>query len=170
MTTEPDNPPRGPVLFAYDGSELAKLAIDEAGRQLAPGREALVLTVWQPFDVGFLPAGGAHFDSADVTAVREAAERTATDGASMAQALGFSAHGAATEAEPTWKGIVKVADERDASLIVLGSHGISGLAGVLIGSVAKAVAMHSRRSVLITHRGDPPGQSAADPRSTPTNA
>ncbi len=26
----------GLVLFAYDGSELAKLAIDEAGRQLLP--------------------------------------------------------------------------------------------------------------------------------------
>jgi hypothetical protein len=37
------------VVFAYDGSELAKLAIDEARRQLAPQRDALVLTVWQPF-------------------------------------------------------------------------------------------------------------------------
>jgi nucleotide-binding universal stress UspA family protein len=158
MTTEPDNPPSGPVLFAYDGSDLAKLAIDEAARQLAPGRDAIVLTVWQPFDVGFLPAGGDQFDAADVTAVREAAERTAAEGASIAQALGFSAQVAATEAAPAWKGIVKVADERDASLIVLGSHGRSGLAGVLIGSVAKAVAMHSPRSVLITHRGDPPDQ------------
>jgi len=39
---------------------------------------------------------------------------------------------------------------------VLGSHGRTGLAGVLIGSVAEAVAAHSRRSVLIIHRGDPP--------------
>ena len=29
----------GPVLFAYDGSELAQLAIEQAGRQLAPGRD-----------------------------------------------------------------------------------------------------------------------------------
>jgi nucleotide-binding universal stress UspA family protein len=158
MTTEPDNPPSGPVLFAYDGSDLAKLAIDEAAQQLAPGRDAIVLTVWQPFDVGFVPAGGDHFDAADVTAVRRAAERTAADGASIAQTLGVNAHGEAKEAAPAWKGIVKFADERDASLIVLGSHGRSGIAGVLIGSVAKAVAMHSRRSVLITHRGDPPDQ------------
>ena len=52
-----------PVLFAYDGSELAKLAIEEAGRQLVPGREALVLCVWQPSDVGFEPVGGQHFDA-----------------------------------------------------------------------------------------------------------
>jgi nucleotide-binding universal stress UspA family protein len=156
MTTEPDNLPRSPVVFAYDGSDLAKLAINEAGRQLTPGREAIVLTVWHPFDVGFLPAGGVRFDAAQISDVREAAEQTAAEGASLAQAVGFDARGAATETEPTWKGIVKVANEHDASLIVLGSHGRTGLAGVLIGSVAEAVAAHSRRSVLIIHRGDPP--------------
>ena len=143
---------RGPVVFAYDGSELAKLAIDEAGRQLAPGRDALVLTVWHPFDVGFVPAGGLRFDAAQIGDVREAAERTADEGASAARAAGFNAQSAAAEVAPTWKGIVKVADEHDSSLIVLGSHGRTGLAGVLIGSVAEAVAAHSRRSVLIIHR------------------
>ena len=44
----------GPVLIAYDGSERARLAIEEAGRQLASGREALVACVWQPADVGFV--------------------------------------------------------------------------------------------------------------------
>ena len=38
----------GPVVFAYDGSDLAGLAIEEAGRQLQPGRDAVVLTVWRP--------------------------------------------------------------------------------------------------------------------------
>ena len=156
MSAEPDNHSRGPVVFAYDGSDLAKFAITEAGRQLAPGREALVLTVWQPFDIGFLPSGGRHLDAADIAHVREAAERTAAEGSSMAQAVGFNAHGAQIENAPTWKGIVKVADEHDASLIVLGSHGHSGFGGVLIGSVAQAVAAHSRRSVLIIHRGDSP--------------
>ena len=56
------------------------------------------------------------------------------------------------EATPTWKGIVKFADEYDASLIVLGSHGRTGLADALLGSVAGAVAGHTKRSVLITHR------------------
>ena len=145
-------PPRGPVVFAYDGSELAKLAIDEAGKQLPPGRDALVLTVWQPFDVGFVPAVALRLNAAEVSEVREAAQRTAADGASLAQAAGFNARGLEAEVTPTWKGIVHVADEHDASLIVLGSHGRTGLAGVLLGSVAEAVAAHSRRSVLIVHR------------------
>lgn len=144
--------PRGPVVFAYDGSELAKLAIEEAGRQLPPGRDALVVTVWQPFDVGFVPTVPLRLDAAEIADVGEAAARTAADGASLAKEAGFNARGLEAEVAPTWKGIVDIADEHDASLIVLGSHGRTGLAGVLLGSVAEAVAAHSRRSVLIVHR------------------
>jgi nucleotide-binding universal stress UspA family protein len=145
---------RGPVLFAYDGSDLAKLAIEEAGRQLAPGREALVLTVWQPFDLGFVPTVALQINAAQIGEVRNAAQLTAADGAALADAAGFRARGLEVEDAPTWKGIVHVADEHDASLIVLGSHGRSGLSGVLLGSVAEAVVAHSRRSVLVIHRGD----------------
>ncbi len=148
----------GAIVFAYDGSDLAKLAIDEAARQLTPGREALVVTVWQPFDVGFLPVGGTRLDAAQISEVRQAAQDTAAEGASLATAAGFDARPAEIEASPSWKGIVDVADEHDAGLIVLGSHGRTGLAGVLVGSVAEAVARHSRRSVLIVHR---PGEEPA---------
>jgi nucleotide-binding universal stress UspA family protein len=161
MTTDAHSQPRGPIVFAYDGSDLAKLAIDDAARQLGTGRDALVLTVWQPFDVGFVPVGGLTLDAAQTTDVRHAAERTAAEGVQLAQAAGFDARAAEVEAVPTWKGIVDVADEHDASLIVLGSHGRTGLAGVLIGSVAEAVAAHSRRSVLIVHRGESPDSTLA---------
>jgi nucleotide-binding universal stress UspA family protein len=161
MTRELHNSPQGPVVFAYDGSELAKLAIEEAGRQLTEGRDALVLTVWQPFDVGFVPTNGLRFDAAETPAVKHAAESTAAEGALLAQAAGFNPRSAAVEAAPTWKGIVNVADEQDSSLIVLGSHGRTGLASVLIGSVAEAVAAHSRRPVLIIHRLDQPNQNPA---------
>ncbi len=141
----------GPVLFAYDGSELAGHAITEAGRQLRAGRDAVVLTVWEPFNVGFLPVGGAEFDAAGADEVKAAAEKTASHGASLAEAAGFRAETMTAEAAPTWKGIIDAADSRDASLIVLGSHGRSGVTGLVVGSVAGAVAAHSRRSVLIVH-------------------
>jgi nucleotide-binding universal stress UspA family protein len=143
----------GPVVFAYDGSDLAEHAIEEAGRLLEAGGEALVVTVWQPFDVGFLPAAGLQFDAAQIADVRNAAAQTAAAGAALAQAAGFRAQSAEIERSPTWKGIADLADEHDARLIVLGSHGRSGLAGALVGSVAGTVAAHSRRSVLIVHRG-----------------
>jgi nucleotide-binding universal stress UspA family protein len=142
----------GPVLFAYDGSDLAGNAIAEAGRQLRTDRDALVLTVWEPFNVGFLPVRAVGFNAAQADEVRKAAEETAAHGASLAEAAGFRAQSMAAEAAPTWKGLVDAADEHNASLIVLGSHGRSGLTGIVVGSVAGAVAAHSRRSVLIVHR------------------
>jgi nucleotide-binding universal stress UspA family protein len=142
----------GPVVFAYDGSDLAKLAIEEAGRQLGPGRDAVVLTVWRPFAVGFIPPPGVEFDAAASEEVGRAAEETAAHGAAVAQAAGFRAESMAVKDAPTWKGISRVADERDASLIALGSHGKSGVTGVVLGSVAGDVAAHSGRTVLIVHR------------------
>jgi nucleotide-binding universal stress UspA family protein len=141
--------PVGPVIFAYDGSELAKLAIEDAGRQLEPGRDALVVCVWQTGDVGFVPAGGQHFNAAEATEVRRAAEETAAYGASLAERAGFRAQSKAIQGAPTWKGIVDAAGEHSASLIVLGSHRRSGLAGHLLGSVASAVVAHSESAVLI---------------------
>ncbi len=144
--------PIGAVLFAYDGSELAKLAIEQAGHQLAPGRDALVVCVWQPGDVGFVPTSKRHFDAAAANEVRQAAEATAEHGASIAQRAGFQSQSIAIQAAPTWKGIVKAAEERGASLIVLGSHRRSGLTGHLLGSVAAAVVAHTASSVLIVHQ------------------
>lgn len=141
-----------PVLFAYDGSELAQLAIEQAGRQLAPGRPALVLCVWQPADVGFVPLDGRHFDAQNAAEVEEAAQETAARGAELADEAGFRSESVAVEAAPTWKGIVRTADERKASLIVLGAHRRSGLVGHLLGSVTAAVAAHTSVPVLIVHQ------------------
>jgi nucleotide-binding universal stress UspA family protein len=142
----------GPVLFAYDGSELAALAIAEAGELLRTEREALVVCVWQPFDVGFVPAEGERFNAEQTPEVKAAAERAAAKGAALAQAAGFKAESVAIEGAPTWRAIVELADERDAGVIVIGSHGRSGLIGKFVGSVTAAVSAHSRRTVLITHR------------------
>jgi nucleotide-binding universal stress UspA family protein len=143
----------GPVLFAYDGSELAGFAIEQAAGQLVPGREAVVVCVWQPADVGFLPIGGREFDAAQAVEVRKAAEETAAYGASLAERVGFRSQSVAVEAAPTWKGIVKAAEDRQATLIVLGSHRRAGVVGHLLGSVASAVVARAVISVLVVHRG-----------------
>src|SRR5262249_52045731 len=124
----------------------------EAGRQLGAGRDALVLTIWEPFAVGFVPPSEAQFDAAQAAGVEKAAEQTAAEGATLAEAAGFRARSRSVQSAPTWKGIVEFADQHDAGMIVLGSHGRTGLAGRLLGSVAGAVAAHSDRSVLIVHQ------------------
>jgi MFS family permease/nucleotide-binding universal stress UspA family protein len=147
----------GPVVFAYDGTGLAERAIRQAATQLGPGRCALVVCVWQPANVGFRPADKQHFDADQAPEVRRAAERTAAHGASLAEEAGFRAGSIAVEAAPTWTGIVRAADEHDASLIVLGPHRRSGLLGHLQGSVAGAVIAHSDIPVMVV----PEGSSAA---------
>jgi nucleotide-binding universal stress UspA family protein len=142
----------GPVLLAYDGSELARLAIEQAGLQLAPGRDALVVCVWHPADVGFVPSPERHIEAQNATKVKEAAEETAARGASLAEKAGFQAESMAVKAAPTWKGIVEVAEERKASLIVLGAHRRSGLVGHLLGSVTAAVAAHSAVPVFVVQQ------------------
>jgi len=142
----------GPVLFGYDGSELAQFAIEQAAGELASGRDAIVVCVWQPADVGFIPVGERHFDALDATEVQAAAEETAAQGASLAEQAGFRSQSVTVEAAPIWKGIVQVADDRGASLIVLGSHRRSGVIGHLLGSVTAAVISHSPVSVLVVHQ------------------
>jgi nucleotide-binding universal stress UspA family protein len=145
--------PTRPVLFAYDGSALAGLAIEQASREIATARDVFVLCVWQPADVGFEPINKRHFDADAANEVRRAAEDTAEYGASLAVSVGFRAQSLAVEAAPTWRGIVETAEERNASLIVLGSHRHSGLVGHFHGHLAAAVIAHSTASVLIVHQG-----------------
>jgi len=140
-----------PVLFAYDGSDLARFAIAQAAHELASGRDAAVLCVWQPADVGFLPVGGRHFDALNATEVQAAAEETAAQGASLAERAGFRSTSLTVKAAPIWRGIVEVAEDRQASLIVLGSHRRSGILGHLLGSVTAAVIAHSPVAALVVH-------------------
>ncbi len=145
---------RGRVLVAYDGSDLAELAIQQAHSRIEPGDEALILTVWQPADVGFSPVDGHHFNADVATEVHQAAEATAEHGAELARRLGLDARPLTVEAVPTWKGIVSAAEDHHASLIVVATHRHDGLAGHLAGSVASAVESHSGVPVLVVHQPD----------------
>jgi nucleotide-binding universal stress UspA family protein len=146
-----------PVLIAYDGSDHSKGAIAEAGRELASGRRAVVLTVREPFEkIAFAGLGGEIvLDPATLSAMQESAENealaAAEDGARLADDAGFEAEARVEVAPSPWQGIVAIGDEIDAGVIVIGSRGRTGLPKVLLGSVASAVAQHSRRSVLIVH-------------------
>lgn len=145
----------GPAIFAYDGSDLAGYAIAQAGIQLAPGREAVVVCVWQPADVGFVPVEGRHLHAAAANEVEDAARETAAKGAELAVKAGFNARPLTVEAAPTWKGLVQVAEEHRCGLIVIGSHQRSGLLGHLAGSVAAATVSHFESSVLVIHQPHP---------------
>jgi nucleotide-binding universal stress UspA family protein len=138
-------------LLVYDGTDLAKAAIHEAGRQLPAGRDALVVTVWRVFNVGFIADPPIEFDAACSEDVKNAAAQTAASGAALARAEGFVTQARAVEGTPVWKAIVDTANDSDASLIVVGAHRRASPAGRLAGNVAGDIAAHTARPVLIVH-------------------
>jgi nucleotide-binding universal stress UspA family protein len=139
----------GPVLFAYDGSEHAKAAIREAGRQLRKGRRAIVLSVWEPLGAVSL-AGAPGIPPVGMTAgIEEEARQLAEEGAKLARAAGFQAEPIAEQGDPIWERIVESAEAHGADIVVMGSHGRTGVKLALLGSVAQATARHTDRPVLI---------------------
>lgn len=140
----------GLVLFAYDDSDHARAAIEQAGRQLRTGRRAIVVSVWQPLQsIPFWGAPVTMVPAQMAEEVREEAEKVANEGVQRAKEAGFEAEAAAVEGTPVWRRIIEVADERGAEIIVMGSHGRSGAAYLAMGSVATAVAHHANVPVLI---------------------
>ncbi len=120
----------GPVLLAYDGSESSAIAIAVAGR-LLPGRHALVCHAW----TGVSQTKG---------------EKTAAAGVRLAEDAGFSAKPLPVREErKAWRTLLQAAEDHQASLIVAGAHGMSGIGRALLGSVSTGLVHHSHVPVLV---------------------
>ena len=139
-----------PILICYDGSPAAERSIGTAAQLLGP-RRAVVLDIAPPITVSesvatFSPVvpGGAFEELNEAEAGRVAGR-----GAELARSSGFDAEARGALAAPLWQGIVEVADELDAAVIVIGSRGLSGLREIARGSVSHEVAEHAGRLVLI---------------------
>jgi nucleotide-binding universal stress UspA family protein len=146
-------PADGPLLLCFDGSARSARAIVRAGALFA-GREALVVTVWQPTSLGSIAWSGAidsmleffKFDRAGADAGR----RVADEGVRIAKEAGLQATPLAVQADgPVWHTILELADRRDAATIVMGSRGLTGLRSTLLGSVSNAVVHHTDRPTMI---------------------
>ena len=140
-----------PILICYDGSDHALRAIDTAA-ELLGRRRAVVLDVAPEVTpaesvvlTGTVAAPAAAFEQDN----RDEALQQARLGAGYAQRAGFDAEARASIDAPTWQGIVEVADEIAAALIVLGSRGLSGARELFEGSLSHEVAEHAGRPVLI---------------------
>jgi nucleotide-binding universal stress UspA family protein len=138
------------ILICWDGSEDSERAVDTAAA-LFGSRDAVVLNVgpamtFAESTAATMPlAPGAAFEGLNQAGAVEQAEA----GAAHARRAGLNAHPRGTLATTTWEGIVDVADELDAAVIVIGSRGLHGLHEFATGSVSHDVATHARRPVLI---------------------
>jgi nucleotide-binding universal stress UspA family protein len=144
-----------PVLFAYDGSDHAKQAIEQAGAELRLPRKAIVVAAYEPLEA--LPFWGRPAaivpDELIDQAGREAA-KTAAEGAELANSVGFDATSAVREEDRASAAILAAAEEAGAGIIVLGSHGRGPVGSAVLGSVATSVAHHADLPVMICRPPD----------------
>jgi nucleotide-binding universal stress UspA family protein len=138
-----------PVLICYDGSEGARRAIDATVELLGSDRRVVVLDVAPVLttaeSLAVLTPGPYAFEEYNGS---EAA-RTAREGVAYAHAAGLHAEARATVEAPTWQGVVRVADEIGAAVIVMGSRGLNGARELFEGSLSHQVAEHAGRPVLV---------------------
>jgi nucleotide-binding universal stress UspA family protein len=81
---------------------------------------------------------------------RERASTVAADGAELARSVGLVAEAQAVPDEvDVADTLIDIARERGAAVIVVGSHGISGLRTRLLGSVSRKLIQHCDRPVLV---------------------
>jgi nucleotide-binding universal stress UspA family protein len=129
------------ILICYDGSDEAKRAVETAAALLGP-RRAVVLNVAPAMTS---PVPGSAFEGLNKADALLRAEA----GAARARRAGFDAEPRTTRASSTWKGIVAVADELDAEIIVIGSRSLNGVRELAHHSVSRDVGAHARQPVLI---------------------
>lgn len=158
----------GPVLIAFDGTPAAEHAVREGGPLLA-GRPALVMVVWKRglgFELVALPASEIGLPPAelDLHAALEtdrelyrAAESQAQRGVEVAREVGLDASPLVVADDPETaihETILRVARERDAVSVLLGSHGHGPISSMLLGATTRGVLRQAEMPVVVVrHAG-----------------
>jgi nucleotide-binding universal stress UspA family protein len=140
------------ILLAVDGSKYSDAAVQALASKIRKeDAEVLALQVVEPRIFSTPPQMAAGYEPELEEIMKEQfqnAQQTVDRAAAALKAAGFNAKGRVVEAE-TRSGILDLASEWHADLIVLGSHGRRGLQRFMLGSVAESVARGAYCSVLI---------------------
>jgi len=137
-----------PILIGYDGSDDARRAVDFAAA-LFGNRRAVVLDVAPVITAAESLATVVPGSYAFGDYNRSEAAPTAAEGVRYGRGAGLAAEARVEVVAPTWQGVVDVADEIDAAVIVMGSRGLNGARELFEGSLSHEVAEHAGRPVLI---------------------
>ena len=142
------------ILLAIDGSEHSGAAVEAvAARPWPPGTIVRVLSaverVVPPATEVWYDAGGSLEQAREELTKR--ADQLTVGVAEKVRAAGLTAETAVRDGDPR-SVIVDEAEEWDADLIVVGSHGYTGLKRWLLGSVAQSVVSHAPCSVEVVRR------------------
>lgn len=131
------------IVVAYDGSEQARKALERARALMEKfGSKVYVIHV---IDTAVVSLSEAFTSPSIWASLREKGEKLVEEALSR---LGPWAEGHVLEGDPAHE-IVRFAREVGASLIVVGSRGLSTIRRVLMGSVSSRVVQESPIDVLV---------------------
>jgi nucleotide-binding universal stress UspA family protein len=132
----------GEIVVGYDGGEGAEAALGEAialAKDLGTG---LVL------GFGFFPSLPERQARDYIDALQEFGEKATGEAVERAKQAGVEAEAVVVAKRPA-EGLAELADERDARMVVVGSHGERPLAGALLGSTPHKLLHISHKPVLV---------------------
>ena len=139
------------ILVAIDGSDFSQAALQSVmARPWPPGTEVKILNVVEPPSLLMGREMGGYDPEFEVVwkALRGQAKHLVEKAAEQMRVAKFNVSTELVEGDPKSQ-IIDIAQEWPADLIVLGSHGRTGLNRFLMGSVSQGVVRHAHCSVEI---------------------
>jgi nucleotide-binding universal stress UspA family protein len=154
------------IVVALDGSAFAEAALPTAREMVGPGGELILVRVELPPDRVQRDTSGkvvAYLDQLEAGFRREATNYLdSVAGQLKRDASGLRMSVLVRVGEPA-QGIVLAAAERAADLVVMATHGRTGLRRAVLGSVAGEVVRTGSTPVLLVH---PTGPSVTEQQDT----
>ena len=138
------------ILVPVDGSATAQLAVGKAiGLAKAFDSRVTAIFVIDPYPFTGVGTDFAY-GQAEYLSAATAEANAAIKAAKMAlEQAGVRVDTSVIESHAAWRGVVEAAQAMQADLIVMGSHGRSGLEKLVLGSVTQAVLSHTQLPVLV---------------------
>jgi nucleotide-binding universal stress UspA family protein len=144
------------ILIPTDGSALAEHAVSQGlGLAKAVGAKVTAVIVETPFSVYGVPESRMP-QMPDAFAqygeqIKQHAAKVLNHVSALAKAAGVACETVQVEHYHPYEAIIATAKERACDLIVMASHGRSGISAILLGSVTTKVLTHTKIPVLVCH-------------------
>jgi len=144
------------ILIATDGSALAEKAVSH-GLSLAKsvGAKITAVIVEAPFNVYDVPASRIRQMSEAFAQhaehIKQHAAKVLNHVEDAAKATSVPCETVQLEHDHPYKAIIATAKDKSCDLIVMASHGRSGISAFLLGSVTNKVLTHTNIPVLVCH-------------------
>ena len=138
------------ILVPVDGSATAQLAVEKViGLAKAFGSRVSAIFVIDPYPFTGVGTDFAYGQAEYLSAATAEANAAIKATQAAFDAVGLQVDASVVESHSPWRGIVEAAESTQADLIVMGSHGRSGLEKLVLGSVTQAVLAHTRLPILV---------------------